>query len=84
MNQRTVLDAQATALFFVTTYIIHHEGCNGTANFIVGLRSPRRSQQYEQKSAKRMKEEEEESEKLVSSLFRLPYLLWRDISFLLP
>lgn len=62
MIEGTVLDAEATTLFFVATYIIHHEGCNGTANFIVGLCSPRRSQQYEQKSAKKMEEEEEESE----------------------
>lgn len=63
MNEGTMLNAEAMTLFFVTTYIIHHEGCNGTANFIIGLCSPGRSQQYEQKSAKKMKEEEEESEK---------------------
>lgn len=52
-------------MFFVTTYIVYHEGCNGTANFIVGLCSPRRSQQYEQKSAEEEEgdKEEEESEK---------------------
>lgn len=63
MNEGTMLDVGATTLFFVATYIIHHECCNGTAYFIVGFRSPRRSQQYEQKSAKKMKEEEEKSEK---------------------
>lgn len=49
-------------VLLVTTYIVYHEGCNGSANFIVGFCSPRRSKQYEQKSARKMEEEEEEEE----------------------
>ena len=46
-------------MFLVTTHIVHHERGNGAAHFIVGLRSPTRPQQYEQKSAQKTKEEGE-------------------------